>query len=509
MKRVVRALAMALALALALAFGAFGALTSPASAAPQPRVTVFGDSVQASFSFVPQAVQRLSRGIDLRLEARVCRKLATGGCLGGSPESVLAIAQARGPALGELVVVHVGYNDFARAYDIDAVLRAFQRAGVRTVVWVTLREAHRHYGATNALIRAAARRAARRPGLPTVRVADWNAFSVGRPWFTSDGVHLNASGALGLADLLRQNVLAGLADAGASVGARPVTARSKVVPLGREVRRIAGDEGVLWLAGAGRLTGIHPRTGRRLPRSARLGPGESLASDGRQAWRVAGGTSDIARPARSAPDLRGKVLGGLGPRPLLARAGGWLWAVRPNAGGQGHAAGEALTGVRLADGERRELVVPRGRVQAAAASPRALWLLVQAPGGTRTRLEQRDPRTGRLLRTVPVPRRAATGALVAGRRGAWVLTGNGQLLTVRGDRVRRVLGRVRAIAGRDAQLWALRRDRRTVARLHPLTGRVRETATSDRPLSGRMTFTRAHLWVVTASGRHALRVSLR
>ena len=47
----------------------------PATAAEKPRVTVIGDSVQASFSYVPKAVSRLGQGLDLKLDALVCRRL--------------------------------------------------------------------------------------------------------------------------------------------------------------------------------------------------------------------------------------------------------------------------------------------------------------------------------------------------------------------------------------------------------------------------------------------------
>ena len=42
---------------------------SPATAAEKPRVTVIGDSVQASFSYVPKAVSRLGKGLDLKVDA--------------------------------------------------------------------------------------------------------------------------------------------------------------------------------------------------------------------------------------------------------------------------------------------------------------------------------------------------------------------------------------------------------------------------------------------------------
>lgn len=38
-------------------------------------------------------------------------------------------------------------------------------------------------------------------------MADWNAASSGRPWFSGDGLHLCGAGAQGLADFLRPEVL--------------------------------------------------------------------------------------------------------------------------------------------------------------------------------------------------------------------------------------------------------------------------------------------------------------
>lgn len=494
------------ALALVLAVLAATVAAGPAMSATPPRVTVFGDSVQASFGFAPEAVRHLAPGLTLRLEARVCRKLSSPGCLGGSPESVLASAQALGPALGDVVVVHVGYNDFASRYDIAAVLAAFRRAGVRAVVWVTLREAQGHYATTNALIRAAGRRASRGRRLPIVRLADWNAFSAGRPWFSSDRIHLNATGALGLATLLRERVLEALAEVGTSVDGRPVRTRADVLPLGRRVNQIAGGEHVLWAAGDGRLSGLDERSGRRLARTVRLAPEEDLVSDGRRAWLRAAAAGAISRPAARAADLRGPLFAGVGPRPLLARAGAWLWAVGPcPAAGLGCATDQVLRGLRIAGGERRERALTPGRIVAAAATPRALWLLNDR--GRAAFLERRDPRTGRLVRSTRLPRHAGTGALVAARRSAWVLTGNGQLVAVgRAGRARRALGGIRAVVALDDQLWALRDDRRTVLNLHPLSGRPRGRAVADRRLLGRMAFSRGHLWILAASRRHVLRV---
>ena len=38
-------------------------------------------------------------------------------------------------------------------------------------------------------------------------VADWNAYSAGKPWFGSDGLHLTTAGATALATFLRPYVL--------------------------------------------------------------------------------------------------------------------------------------------------------------------------------------------------------------------------------------------------------------------------------------------------------------
>jgi hypothetical protein len=123
---------------------------------------------------------------------------------GAQPATALEVVGARGGSLGAVVVVNVGYNDWAAVYDVERVLRALRAARVRTVVWVTLRATTSNYAQNNARIRRAARR------WKSLVVADWDAYSRGKPWFRSDGLHLTPSGAEGLARLLRPLVLAGL-----------------------------------------------------------------------------------------------------------------------------------------------------------------------------------------------------------------------------------------------------------------------------------------------------------
>ena len=176
---------------------------SPATAAEKPRVTVIGDSVQASFSYVPKAVSRLGKGFDLKVDALVCRRLITSSCTynGVTPKTALQVIQSKGTALGSVVVLNVGYNEGSGTYDVNAVMRALHKAKVKGVVWVTLREQRSVYTAINARIRQAAGR------WKGFALADWNAASSGKPWFGSDGLHLNSAGAFALAGLIRQKVL--------------------------------------------------------------------------------------------------------------------------------------------------------------------------------------------------------------------------------------------------------------------------------------------------------------
>ena len=171
-----------------------------------PRVTVIGDSVQASFGYVPRAVRRLGKGLALRVDAKVCRRLVAPSCpyQGVTPATALEVAKSLGDRTGRVAVVNVGYNDDPRGYNVGAVMRRLRADGVEKVVWVTMRETRSIYAATNAEIRAAAAR------WPAMRIADWNAVSAGRPWFADDGLHLNTKGAMALSGLLRVNVLAAL-----------------------------------------------------------------------------------------------------------------------------------------------------------------------------------------------------------------------------------------------------------------------------------------------------------
>ncbi len=197
-----RKLVVLIAAAIALA-----AAAGPATAATKPRVTVIGDSVQASFTFVPAATARLGKGLNLKLDALVCRRLVAPSCSyrGVTPLTALKLIKgSTGAKLGKVVVIHVGYNDDARVYNVNAVMKALRAKGVKKVVWVTLHDPGSRYRGNNAAIRTAAKR------WKGFMVADWNRVSAGRPWFRGDGIHPSPAGAMSLAGLIRQKVLASL-----------------------------------------------------------------------------------------------------------------------------------------------------------------------------------------------------------------------------------------------------------------------------------------------------------
>ncbi len=78
---------------------------------------------------------------------------------------------------------------------------------MRTVVWVTLREVGPYasvYAQSNARIRRADK-----TWRNSLVLADWNRYSRGKAWFREDGLHLSATGAMGLARFLRPLVLSG------------------------------------------------------------------------------------------------------------------------------------------------------------------------------------------------------------------------------------------------------------------------------------------------------------
>ena len=178
--------------------------TTAAATKTPVKVTFVGDSVPASIMYSPRAKSILAQGLRTRLDLRVCRRLATASCSyqGSAPTSALQSVQSLGHALGDVLIVDVGYNESPAGYreGIDRVMRAARAQGASGVVWVLLRETRDIYRQTNTVIRAAQKR------WPQLLVADWNAYSRGKPWFSSDGLHMGVTGADALAAFLRPYV---------------------------------------------------------------------------------------------------------------------------------------------------------------------------------------------------------------------------------------------------------------------------------------------------------------
>ncbi|MFM9019056.1 MAG: hypothetical protein ACKORG_06380 [Actinomycetota bacterium] len=168
-----------------------------------PEATVFGDSVGATFDWVPGTREAVAKGLSVRYDLRACRRLIAAPCPPGPP-SVLSSVRSLPGSLGDIAVINVGYNDWGATYDVGRVMRALRARGVKRVVWVTLRETQSSYRQINQRIRSAARRGGVK-GLG-IQVADWGAASRGRGWFGADQVHLNVAGGWGLAAFTRREI---------------------------------------------------------------------------------------------------------------------------------------------------------------------------------------------------------------------------------------------------------------------------------------------------------------
>jgi hypothetical protein len=172
-----------------------------------PVVTLIDDSVADGLEHNPVALDRLNRDFTLNLQTQGCRRLATRSCTivgePAPPANVVTLAKRLGPRLGRVVVVATGYNDDPYHFDrdFDKVMRTLDNEGVRRVVWLTLREAKSAYVVSNADIEVEPKE------WPTLRVADWNSYSAGRPdWFEADGVHLTPAGSTALAVFIHRTL---------------------------------------------------------------------------------------------------------------------------------------------------------------------------------------------------------------------------------------------------------------------------------------------------------------
>lgn len=180
-----------------------GGSAAPAGvrAAPLPHVTVFGDSIAEAIVENDSARAILVDGVDVDFEVAPCRRLVQDSCPynGGRPPTVMQVVKTLGSRIGPTVIVALGYNEFEDQFarNVQVTLDAFENAGVKQVLWLTLRAArHPYVNMNDALVAAAATH-------PSLVVVDWNLYSRSHAdWFQSDGIHLLNDGSKGMATLL-------------------------------------------------------------------------------------------------------------------------------------------------------------------------------------------------------------------------------------------------------------------------------------------------------------------
>lgn len=161
-----------------------------------PEVTVIGDSVGTGLDYVAGGRAAATGPWSAVFDLKVCRRLVAPPCP-PNPPSALSVIRSMPGSLGDVAVIHVGYNDWGAVYDIGRVMAALKARGVRRAVWVNLQSIAPASAGVNAVIRRAAGR------YDWLQVADWSARSAGQGWFVADNDHLTPSGAYALAAFYR------------------------------------------------------------------------------------------------------------------------------------------------------------------------------------------------------------------------------------------------------------------------------------------------------------------
>jgi hypothetical protein len=110
-----------------LVIASTAAASMSAKRAPIP-VTFVGDFVSAAISYVTTAQKQFKRGLAVRLDVKVCRRLVQPGCgfQGSTPTTALQVVQSYGHSLRQALIVKVDYNEDWRGYSdgINRVMRA-------------------------------------------------------------------------------------------------------------------------------------------------------------------------------------------------------------------------------------------------------------------------------------------------------------------------------------------------------------------------------------------------
>jgi lysophospholipase L1-like esterase len=194
----------ALALVAAIA-GLAGVLVAlPAGAAPERRVLLVGDSVMASLG--PAYTDAAGRvigggGWAVETDAQVCRRLVATSCGSPRPATALEVVRAHAPLTGALVI-GAGYNDQNPSSLRDAVRTILAEVPDVDVFWLTYSTGGTSAATYAAMNQVLAEEAAADPDL---HVVDWD--GARQPgWTGSDGLHLSAAGATGMATLILQHL---------------------------------------------------------------------------------------------------------------------------------------------------------------------------------------------------------------------------------------------------------------------------------------------------------------
>ncbi len=214
--------------ATALAALAVTSVAPVAAQTPPLRVTMVGDSVMLGAR--DQLLAEFA-GMPVTVDASEDRSLL--GAIG--------MFQSAGPALGDVVVLDLGYNDSGDPAvfreRIDGAMGAL--AGVRHVIWLNQHEFRPDRAGMNAELNAAASR------YPNLEVVDWNAEVVAHPEDVyGDSIHLTPAGQAAMAALVRRSFDSYVTSLTPTTTAAPATTTPSVsthAPVSQQAGR-AGDD---------------------------------------------------------------------------------------------------------------------------------------------------------------------------------------------------------------------------------------------------------------------------
>ena len=233
-----RRLSAAVAVLAAVALPAWFQAT-PGAAAPPPRVSVISDSILTSVTWSTDgSLASLSDGLDLQIDAGVCRRLNGQSCEfnGTYVPTTLSVINSWITLLGPVVVIVEGYNDIPDQFagDVELTLNTLRDHGVQHVLWVNLHDISPEYTAKNAVLAAAARHH------PELRVLDWNSYAAPHPeWFQTDWIHLRPAGGDAIAAWLHQAIADTFAPPPPTPPLPPATPVTPlIVPAQRMVARV-------------------------------------------------------------------------------------------------------------------------------------------------------------------------------------------------------------------------------------------------------------------------------